>query len=140
MIHPDTPAIPLRQAGELVPANVHRLNEHPQIQQTLLQPLLNHIGGGAVDVEPHQGMFSAESRDFAGEIRHAVGLSGADGDVSSQFPLLPLELLLRLFRQLHNLLGPAAQEHPVVSEGHMVFTAAKELHAQLLLQPHQLAG
>ena len=60
-------------------------------------------------------MFSAESRDFAGEIRHAVGLSGADGDVSSQFPLLPLELLLRLFRQLHNLLGPAAQEQQRIS-------------------------
>ena len=94
---------------------------------------------GIKDVQPRTTI-DAESRDFAGEIRHAVGLSGADGDVSSQFPLLPLELLLRLFRQLHNLLGPAAQEHPVVSEGHMVFAAAKELHAQLLLQPHQLAG
>ena len=123
--HPDAPAVPPGQADELVPADVHRLHEHPQVQQALFQPLLDLVGGGAVDVEPHQGVPGAEGRDLSGEVRHAVALPGADGDVSGQLSLLPLELLLCLFRQLHDLLGPAAQEHPVLGEGHVVFPPAE---------------
>ena len=51
-----------------------------------------------------------------------------------------VQLTLRLVRQLHDLLGAAAQQHPVLRQHHPVLTAAKQFDAQLLLQLHQLAG
>ena len=46
----------------------------------------------------------------------------------------------RLVRQVHQLLGPAAQQHPLVGEHDVVAAAVKEPHAQFLLQLHHLPG
>ena len=90
--------------------------------------------------EPHQGVEPAEGGYFEGQVGHAVGLPRPHGDLSGELSLLPLELPLRLLRQIHNLLGPPAQQNPIVCERDMVPATAEQLHPQLLLQLHQLPG
>ena len=71
--------------------------------------------------------------------RHSLQIAAADGDLPPQLRVLP-ELLGCLVRQLHQLLGPAAQQHPLVGQDDVVAAALEELHPQFLFQLHQLPG
>ena len=134
-----SPDVLARHADKVVAPDFHRLGEQAQVQKALFQPVLDIVGGGAVDAEADGGMLPAEGGYALGEKAHGVGLAAAYGYLAAELLLLALELTFGLLGQVHYLLRPAAQEHAVVGEDDAVFAPPEELHAQLFLKLHELA-
>ena len=138
--HDRTPDIRAGKFQVAVSGQVHRLHQNREIQQSPVQPFGQVLPVAAVQVDTDPGTALLEGLHLPGQIADAFGLGAADADVSAVQLVQRLKLLLGLVHHVQNVLGPLAEQHPLVGKADIVVAPDKELLAQLVFQVLQLPG
>ena len=114
--------------------------QHPEIQQPLVQPFAHVHGVPADDVEPDARIARLEMVGGPRDLAYPIRLAGTDIDVPADGVVGPHDLPLRAVHQLQDLLRPFPQQHALLREGDLPVAPDHQLLAQLLLQLPELPG
>lgn len=80
--HQDHPALLHVQADELVLADVHGLEQQPDVQQAAVHLLRDQVRRGGVEVEADAGIALPEAAEELRQQRDGGQLAAADGDAA----------------------------------------------------------
>ena len=138
--HQHPPDVPRGQGQGVVLRDVRRLDDDAEIQQPLIQPVGDVLGVAAVEVVADGRALGAHLPDHLGDGAEPPRLAAADVDIPADRVLQRGELGLGLVHHGHDLLGPAAQQHPFGGQVHPVALADQQGAAEFLLQVLHLAG
>ena len=138
--HQNAPLFPQRHPYKIKPADLHRFQQQPEIQRTVLQFFLHVVRIGRVDMKHHLRIVLPEGCHQAGQAFHVPGFTAADANgTCHRFPVQD-NFLFRFFRQLQNFLRPPPQQPAFFRKRNADAVAPEQANSQFLFQLHHLPG